>query len=77
MDTISAGSILVFQCAIDFYVFLLKNRLFDPIFRLTACTVMLVPGQTYKGEYNYQHPAVTGRPVMQLGILGVCLFCLL
>jgi len=43
-----------------FFDFLLKNQRLDSIF-----------GQTYKGEYNYQHPAIIGRPVMQSGILGV------
>jgi len=50
--------ILVFHWITDFFDFLLKNLQFDSIF-----------GQTYKGEYNYQHPAVISMPVMQSGVL--------
>jgi len=56
----SGGTILVFHRTIDFFVFFTKNRRFNSTFR-----------QTYKEEYNYQHPAIIGRTVMQLGRLGV------
>jgi len=42
--------------------FLFKNQRFDSIF-----------GQTYKGNYNYQHPAIIGRPVMQSARHSGCL----
>jgi len=37
-----------------FRFFKLKNQRFD-----------LILGQTYKGEYNYKHPAIIVRPVIQ------------
>jgi len=54
----SGATILVFYWTIDFFGFLLKNWQFDSIF-----------GQTFKGEYNYQRPALMRRPVMQSGVL--------